>query len=1067
MSNFEVFVRRLVSSMCAIALCCCASTLAFADAGSASLSITVSDVSGAVIQGATASLRNSDTNQLQTSLSNKSGGASFPFLKPGHYTLAVAKSGFSEVTVGGILLNVGDEKHLQLTLKVGTESQSVTVDASGLTINTTDGSVSTVIDQQFVANIPLNGRSFQDLISMTPGVVTQTPQATNQLVGGQGDFSVNGQRTESNYYTVDGVSGNVGAGYPNGSGQPANSGSIAATSALGTTQSLLSVDALEEFRVVSSTYSAEYGRSPGGQFSLMSRSGTNELHGSLFDYLRNDLFDANDWFNDRNRVRKPALRQNDFGGTVGGPIVIPRLYSGTDRSFFFVSYEGLRLTQPTAASALYVPSLSVRSNAVSAIQPIWNAFPLPTGNESQIACTVAAANCPSGSPVGTFVPSGLSPFVMAYSLPSSINSTSVRLDHKISDRLALFFRFADTPTYTEARSLSSLQTRHYDTRTYTAGVTNQISHSIANEFRLGFAGSYSSNFVTLDSFGGATPIDLRASFGIGAYPASEPYPYVSISGVGTSAIYDYIAGTDLRQWNITDTLNASLKRHTLKCGLDWRHLVSPLEKPSLYVSPFYTTSQAMISNVSSLSPIKYASSTPVFSEFSAFVQDEWRITPLLALSGGIRWDVNPPPTEANGNLPYTVFGNPTSPTTLSLAPRGTPLWDTTWFNFAPRFGVAWTANPAQGHETVVRTGIGVFFDSGNQVATTAFNGLGFFASRTYANASLPVTSAQLDFTTAATAPYTNVYAFPSHLQLPYSLQWNAAVEQGLGASQSLTISYVASRGARLLQQQYHSVGAINSNFGIVYFYPNGLTSNYQSLQVQFQRSVRHGLESLVGYTWSHALDYGSTNASYSLTYGNSDYDVRQNVQGGLFWELPNTKGRELTRTVLNGWSLDARVIARTSFPITLLGNTLTDSLGNRYYSGVNYNPSEPVYLHGNQYPGGRAINGGPLATSPAFTAPAGITSGNAARNFVRGFGAGQMNLAFRRVFPINDTVAIQFRAESFNVTNHPNFGYVDPTLSDATFGQATKMLNSSLGSMSSLYQDGGARSSQFSLKITF
>jgi hypothetical protein len=287
-----------------------------------------------------------------------------------------------------------------------------------------------------------------------------------------------------------------------------------------------------------------------------------------------------------------------------------------------------------------------------------------------------------------------------------------------------------------------------------------------------------------------------------------------------------------------------------------------------------------------------------------------------------------PPSEANGNTLYTVFGNVSTPSTLSLAPRGTPLWKTSWFNFAPRLGVAWTAHSQRGHETVVRAGVGVFFDTGNQVAAGAFNGLGYFASQTYANASLPITTAQLNFTTDATLPYSNIYAFPSHLQLPYSLQWSAAVQQSLGLSQALTITYVACEGRRLLQQQYHSVAALNPNFGIVYFYPNGLTSNYQSLQIRFQRTVSHGLQALASYTWSHALDYGSTNASYSLTYGNSDFDVRNNFQGGLSWDLPGSKRAGLGKAVLSHWSLDARVIARTTFPITLLGNTLTDSLGN-------------------------------------------------------------------------------------------------------------------------------------------
>jgi hypothetical protein len=171
-------------------------------------------------------------------------------------------------------------------------------------------------------------------------------------IGAGGDFSVNGQRTASNNYVVDGVSANVGAGNGFGvSGNPATGGALASSTALGTTQSLVSVDALQEFRVLSSTYSAEYGRSPGGQFTFQTRSGANAIHGTAFDYLRNSYFDANDWFNDHYQVAQPALRQNDFGGTIGGPIVLPMVYNGHNRSFFFVSYEGLRLTQPQAASS--------------------------------------------------------------------------------------------------------------------------------------------------------------------------------------------------------------------------------------------------------------------------------------------------------------------------------------------------------------------------------------------------------------------------------------------------------------------------------------------------------------------------------------------------------------------------------------------------------------------------------------------------------------------------------------------------------------------------------------------
>src|SRR5437764_982441 len=244
----------------------------------------------------------------------------------------VRKEGFKEIAIKEFQLFVQDKLEQNFALEIGSVSESVTVNANEVNINTTDASVSTVVDQTYIKNMPLNGRSFQDLILLTPGIVTQSSQSGanfNTGPGITGEFSVNGQRAEANNYTVDGVSGNVGAaadGVALINGASA-SGSLPAATALGTTQALVSVDDLQEFRVSSSSYSAEYGRNPGGQFAFETKSGTNQWHGTAYDYVRNDFFDANDWFNNYQNVKEPALRQNDFGGTVGGPIRIPHLYN--------------------------------------------------------------------------------------------------------------------------------------------------------------------------------------------------------------------------------------------------------------------------------------------------------------------------------------------------------------------------------------------------------------------------------------------------------------------------------------------------------------------------------------------------------------------------------------------------------------------------------------------------------------------------------------------------------------------------------------------------------------------
>src|SRR5437762_2036283 len=317
----------------------------------------VTDPHGRSVPGVNILITNIATNVTSKTVTNAQGIYRVPSLLPGIYRMTLDKDGFKSIVKSGIELHVQDVASINFELQIGSVNETVTVEAGGLVINTTDASVSTVVDQTYVKNMPLNGRSFQDLILLTPGIVTNSPQSSSTL-GQSGEFSVNGQRTESNNYTVDGVAANVGAaaslsafGMTDGAGA---SGSVPGATALGTTQALVSVDDLQEFRVESSTYSAQYGRYPGAQIAFETKSGVNLWHGTAYDYLRNDVFDATDYFTNYLRsvvptLKKPAIRQNDFGGTLGGPVKVPGLYNGQDKTFFFVSYEGLRLRLPQAA----------------------------------------------------------------------------------------------------------------------------------------------------------------------------------------------------------------------------------------------------------------------------------------------------------------------------------------------------------------------------------------------------------------------------------------------------------------------------------------------------------------------------------------------------------------------------------------------------------------------------------------------------------------------------------------------------------------------------------------------
>src|SRR5712671_2476042 len=324
-------MSKFLSFCVAIAL----SGMCLAQSESATLSGRVTDPGGSAVVGAQVVLTNVETNVESRTKTNNAGLYVFTGVHPGKYRVAAGATGFKVLIKDGLVLHVQDELAENFALTLGTISETVTVTADATPMNTTDATVSTVVDRNFAENIPLNGRSFQSLIQLTPGVVLT---ANNGFDTGQ--FSVNGQRANANYWMVDGVSANIGisASPSPGSGL---AGTLGSTSVVGGTNSLVSVDALQEFRIQTSTYAPEFGRTPGGQISIVTRSGTNQFHGTAFDYFRNTVLDANDWFADEKGLPKAPERQNDFGGVFGGPIL-------RDNTFFFFSYEGLRLRQPQA-----------------------------------------------------------------------------------------------------------------------------------------------------------------------------------------------------------------------------------------------------------------------------------------------------------------------------------------------------------------------------------------------------------------------------------------------------------------------------------------------------------------------------------------------------------------------------------------------------------------------------------------------------------------------------------------------------------------------------------------------
>jgi hypothetical protein len=1070
-SRSAAVTRWLMFMTCLTVLVCGSATTLVAQGPNAAINGQITDPQGKVVPGVGVQAINVDTNAVSASQTNDSGIYSLPSLLPGAYRMVVRKAGFKGIDKVGLVLHVQDTLEQNFVLEIGIVSETVTVEGGASMINTTDASVSTVIDHTYVENMPLNGRSFQDLILLTPGVVTQSPQSVARL-GVNGEFSVNGQRTEENYFTVDGVSANVGSVAGGTMLNAGGSGSLPGATALGTTQALVSVDDLQEFRVNSSTYSAEYGRNPGGQLAFETKSGTNQWHGTAYDYLRNGFFDAQDWFNDYFGTPEPALRQNDFGGTLGGPVEVPGLYHGKDKTFFFVSYEGLRLTVPQAATASYVPDLCMRDMgpcpsgrmpAASAVLPAINAFPLPSPNGLEDATN------------------GIGQFIGSWSNPGSIDSTSARFDHVVNDRLRLFFRFSDTTSSSAARQTalslgtpSNDVTSAYTVRTYTAGANSVFSNRVSNEFRLNYTSNYTTSSSVLDAFGGSVPVNLAQLTGLG--PGSFPSFALEYGGYSPGLSQSVKSGAQ-KQWNLVDSVNLSLGRHQFKFGADYRRLTPSAVQASPNLGFIYASEPSVETNSAYIYATAYGPAYPLFLNFSAFAQDQWKVSSRLSLSMGLRWDVNPPPGATQGVKPYAFEGS--GPSTWTLAPQGTPLWQTTWFNLAPRLSAAYVLHDAPARETVVRGGGGVFFDTGQQTASEAFAGQGFEAEYCCAYpAPFPTGGAGIIPTiqNPPTPPYLNAVVYAPHLQLPYTLQWNASVEQALGKSQTFTVSYVGSHAARLLQTNAFNSSATNPIASDFIFIENGLTSDYNALQAKFQRRLTRGLTALAAYTWSHCIDYGSENYSYGYQRGNCDFDVRHNLSAAFSYSLPNEWHNGFANAVLHHWGLDDRLTARTAFPVTLYGNELLQPNGQYYYAGLSLVPRQPVYLYGDNCatvlqglgdlapgkgcPGGRAIN-------PNAFVNVNSGFGDASRNFARGFDAVQMDLAVRREFPAYENLKLQFRAEAFNIFNHPNFGFINSYFGQPTFGQATGTLASSLGVVNPLYQQGGPRSMQFALKFIF
>jgi hypothetical protein len=521
------------------------------------------------------------------------------------------------------------------------------------------------------------------------------------------------------------------------------------------------------------------------------------------------------------------------------------------------------------------------------------------------------------------------------------------------------------PTFSSGSVLSTTQSLSSTVHTGTIGLTASITPRISNEFRANYSNNSVANFYGLDSFGGAVPVPNSVAFPPG-YSSANGLLLFAIVGAG-----EYVLGkvgtNEQRQVNIVDGLSVTSGGHQLKFGVDYRWL-APFSSPSDYhqFAQFSgvtaTTGGALSGTALFAQSVAFQTNALLTHNFSVYGQDTWKMTPRLTVTYGLRWDINPPLKGKNAaNDPFTVVGL-NNPATMTLAPRGTPLYDTTYGNVAPRLGLAWQLGGRPNWGVTLRAGFGIFYDLGQGSLGGVTSYFPYQAAKNFAPSPFPLSpqnAAPPPF--SHNPPVSGILVADPHLKLPRSYQWNVALEQAMGSSQSLSLTYIGAIGRDLLRVT--QLSNPNPDFAFVSVTSNTATSDYHALQLKFQRRLSRGLQALASYTFSHSIDTASTDAfanylntpasiaTPNIDRGNSDFDIRHAFAAGVTYDLPSVRSSTLVRAVSEGWSVDAFILSRSAPPVNIVGS-LTTAAG----TILSYRPNvtgAPLELSGSGYPGGQ------------------------------------------------------------------------------------------------------------------
>lgn len=992
----------------------------------------------------------------------------------------MSAEGFAPYRRANVIIDINATVKIEVPMKIGDSSQVVEVSAAPPLLQTQDATVGATITQTEIDRLPINGRNYTRLILLSPGVSDKGGSQSQGTFSGTALYSVNGQRQQDNNYMLDGVDNNFLFQNSPGMSPPQ--------------------DAIQEFRVMNDS-TAEFGRSAGANVNLTLRSGTNEFHGTVYDYLRNDVLDANDWFRNYNKLPRYASRWNQFGITSGGPVRLGRLFDGRNRTFWFANYEGFRQLQGVTTIS-NVPTVAARTGDLSAYGVnIYDPFSSSnTAARNQFANAIIPSDRISPAALywlNAILPlpnngSGVSSnYINTAPQTNNRNLWDVRLDHQLTHSQTLMFRysFQDVDYVAPATTEYQSSAANFNVRNAVFGWTKVIDANSVLEIKFGFNNSRIpihdvNTHVTRDA--------LLANAGLQMFQASVPYgslPTLSVSGN-----FSYATGTggggQITEDHIYQPIvdyTRTLKAHTLKAGgtVHIRDFFQTTANPMNGSLSFATTQTGNGTGGSSLAsfllgvPTSYTlatggTDTEGYGPYQAYyIQDDWRATPALTLNLGLRYELTTPPYASNDSIgtlairydpsvngytyqQYWAGNNSFTGQGPQRGPYGRSLQRTNHLNFAPRIGIVYQMSPT----TVIRAGFGDFYNSAffqELQDKRKFYPYVPQISNTVNTAGIP----NFLITSPSPAATGNIggYAQDPEKKSPLSQQWNLYVERQLPGRLTAELGYFGSNSIHQIGYTYINEASLGSaplasrrpipTLGDLYGGLNIFASNYNSFRANVVKRYSNGLQLIANYTFGKVLTEQSSLAEINTQnqfnrladYGRASYDIRHIFQAAYVYDLPFGRGRSFG----SHWNpaVDAVLGGWSLSGITRIetGSPMNVLVGSDV-ANVGLSAQRPNLVSNPNTPGARTRvkNGQPWFRATAFVRPAAGTFGNAGQNIVEGDGRNSWDASIDKRWTIWNEQSLEFRSEFFNFPNHINF--INPlsgnlSLSSSAFGVVT------------------------------